>query len=459
MKFLICGAGQVGFSIAQHLSKEGNEVSLIDQNATLVAKINDSTDATAYHGHASHPSVLQAAGAENADMLIAVTYSDEVNMVACQIGYSLFSIPTKIARIRHQNYLRPEWAGLYANDHLALDHIISPEIEVAETILRRIHTPGAMDMIPFADGHVRVTQVNCEPDCALLNLPLPLAEQKFAGMKARILGVERDGRFLFPGPDLMLKAHDHAFFVATPVDLPKVMPLFGHTEQDVGRAVIFGAGNIGLSIAHSFEKDGARDIKAKLIEYDRAQAERAASKLERATVLHGSALDRELLLEAGIDHMDMAIAVTNDDETNILASLLAKRNGCERAITLVNNTSYTSLWGDLGIDAVVNPRETTVSTILRYVRRGRIRSVYSIANGLAEVIEAEAVETSSLLGKKVGELGLPKEVQVCAVLRGKEVILPTADTIISQEDRILLVTSAAMVKKVERIFSVSVEYF
>lgn len=459
MRFLICGAGQVGATIADQLAKEGNEVSVIDQDPELVAKINDTLDATAFVGHASHPATLQKAGADDADMLIAVTYSDEVNMVACQIGYSLFNIPTKIARVRHQHYLAPEWRKLYANDHLALDYIISPEVEVAETILRRIHTPGAMDMIPFMDGAVNVAQVNCEEGCTLSNLPLPLAEQKLAPLNAKILGIERRGQFLFASKNLMVKADDHLYLVVAPDQLPAVMSLLGHNEKAVSRAVLFGSGNIGRYIARSLAADEHSDISVKLIEYDRTTAEHAASELTDATVLHGSALDRNLLMEAGIDHTDMVVAVTNDDETNILASLLAKQNGAERAIALVNNTSYATLWGGLGIDAVVNPRETTVSSILQYVRRGRIRSVYSIANGLAEVIEAEAIGTAALVGKHVGELGLPKEIVVSMIMRANEVIMVNDDTLIAEGDRILILASTPYVKRVERIFSVSVEYF
>lgn len=459
MRFIICGAGQVGATIAEQLAKEGNEVSLIDQDSELVAKINDTIDATAFVGYASHPATLQKAGADDADMLIAVTYSDEVNMVACQIGYSLFSIPTKIARVRNQHYLAPEWRKLYANDHLALDHIISPEVEVAETILRRLHTPGAMDMIPFMESKLQVAQINCEESSPLTNLPFPLAQKKMDALTARIMGVERRGKFLFASKELMIKADDHLYLVTTPEKLPDVMTLLGHNEEPVSRAVLFGAGNIGRYIANALEADETSRISLKLIEYNREIAERAASELDDSTVLCGSALDRNILVEAGIDHTDMAIAVTNDDETNILASLLAKQNGAERAIALVNNTSYATLWGGLGIDAVVNPRETTVSSILKFVRRGRIRSVYSIANGLAEVIEAEAVNTPALVGKHIGELGLPKEIVINVIVRGEEIIMVNDDTLIQEGDRILILASTPLVKKVERIFSVSVEYF
>lgn len=458
MHILICGAGQVGYSIARQLSREDNQITVIDYNPDLIQKINDQLDVRAYLGHASHPSVLKAAGAEDADMMIAVTHSDEVNMVACQIAYSLFNIPTRIARIRHQDYLRAEWSTLYANEHLALNVIISPEIEVAKAITRRLHAPGAIDMIPFAGGRVKVIAVRCVADSPAVNLPVSLIRQKAPAAKMKIIGLIHNGKFIVPQPETVLHAGDEVYLITTAPRLRDVMTLFGHDEKDVHRALILGGGNIGLFLAQELERE-EHDIKAKIIEYGTERAEAIAAALHHTTVLNGSALDREVLTEAGIEYTESVIAVTNDDETNILSSLLAKRYGAQRVITLVNNSSYSPLMGSLGIDVTVNPREITVSRILEHVRRGRIFAVHAVADGTAEIIEAEVMATSSLVGKTVGDVNLPKDIIFGAILRADTELIPDNDTVIHEKDHIIILATANMIRKVEKIFSVSVEFF
>lgn len=458
MHILICGAGQVGHSIARQLSREDNQVTVIDYKPELIQKINDQLDVRAFLGHASYPSVLKAAGAEDADMLIAVTYSDEVNMVACQIGYSLFNIPTRIARIRHQDYLRGEWSALYSNEHLPINVIISPEIEVAKAISRRLHAPGALDMIPFADGKVKVVALRCEENSAAANLPVSLIRQKapLAGMK--IIGLIQKGKFIVPQPETVLHSGDEVYLISTGPRTREIMALFGHDEKDLHRVMILGGGNIGLFLAQDLER-GEHGIRSKIIEHNVDRAEAIAAALHHTTVLNGSALDREVLVEAGIEFTESVIAVTNDDETNILSSLLAKRYGAERVITLVNNASYTPLMGSLGIDVTVNPREITVSRILEHVRRGRIFAVHAIADGTAEIIEAEVMATSLLVGKTIADINLPKDIIFGAILRAGNAIIPDNDTVIQEKDHIIILATANMIRKVEKIFSVSVEFF
>ena len=458
MKVLICGAGQVGSHIAEQLAREHNEVTVIDQNAELIQKINESLDVTGHVGHASHPNVLERAGAADADMLVAVTHSDEVNMVACQIGYSLFSIPTKVARVRHQNYLNPVWKGLYSNDNLAVDVIISPEVEVAEAILRRLHMPGTLDTIPFANDKLRVISVRCMAEAPIINLPLSLIRKKAKNLQMNIIGAIHGGKFSVPTEETIFHPGDDVYFIAPTEEVRKVMALFGHEEHEARRIVILGGGNVGLYVAEAMERDD-HDVKIKLIEYARSRAEYVAGRLHNSTVIHGSALDREILMEAGIDYTETVIAVTNDDETNILSSLLATRYGAERSMTLVNNTSYAPLISTLGVDVVINPYETTVSSILQHVRRGKISAVHSIANGSAEIVEAVAVEMSPLVGKSVEALALPKGVVIGAIIHQGKVIIPTPETVIHEGDRVIMLTSSGMVKKVERIFSVSLEFF
>jgi trk system potassium uptake protein TrkA len=459
MRIIICGAGMVGYSIAQQLSKEDNEVTVIDYDAELIARINDRLDVTAIHGHASHPAVLKAARAEDADMLIAVTYSDEVNMVACQIGYSLFNIPTRIARIRHQDYLKPDWAALYSNDQLPLNVIISPEIEVAQAILRRLHAPGALGVIPFLGDRLRIVAVRLLEDCPVLNLPVYMVHQKAGELPVEIIGVVHKEKFALAQDNTVLHAGDVVYFAAKTVSMREVMRLFGHNEGDTRRALILGGGNIGAFLAQAIEQDKEHGIKAKVIEYGHERAQQIATELEQTTVLEGSALDREVLSEAGIQLCETVISVTNDDETNILSALLAKRSGAQRTFALVNNASYSPLLSDLGVDVTINPREITVSRILQHVRRGRIASVHAIHDGDAEIIEAEVIATSSMIGKRIHEVTPGKGVRIAAILRDGTAILPDEETVLQEKDHVIILALANMVRKVERMFSVSVEYF
>lgn len=458
MKIIICGAGQVGASIAQHLASEDNDITVIDSDEELVEKMRDTLDVTTIFGHASQPNILQKAGARDTDMIIAVTRNDEVNMIACQVAHSLFNVPMKIARVRSQEYLDPEWSELYRADHLPIDVIISPEREVARAILRRLYEPGAIDMIPFADGRLKVIEVRCMLDCPVLGLPLSLVMKRAHGLKMSIIGVLQRDQFRLPRPDMVLNAGDDVFFVADNEDVKETLELFGHEEKEARRLLILGGGNVGLHIANELEKRDA-SIKVKIIEHSKKRAEEIVSKLNRSVVIHGSGLDRPILMEANVDTTESFIAVTNDDEVNILSSLLAKRYGAKHTLTLVNNTSYVPLLPNLGVDIVVNPRETTISSILQHVRRGKIRAVHSIRDGLAEIIEAEAMESSPIIGKNVEMLDLPDGVLVGAVLRGDDVIIPDEYTLIHERDRLIILSTADQVRKVEKILSVKFDYF
>ncbi|MFO1242315.1 MAG: Trk system potassium transporter TrkA [Rickettsiales bacterium] len=458
MKILICGAGQVGSSIARQLSREGHEITLIDQNAELIQDINASLDVKAIVGHASHPSILENAGAAESDMLIAVTYSDEVNIVACEIGHALFNVSTRIARIRNQDYLLPKWKDLMKRDRLPIDVVISPEIEVAETILRRMHVPGALDTLPFADGALSVMSIRLEETSSLNNIPFSLAEQITAKKNIALIGVVKQGKFILPTPGLMLEEHDTLYLVCTVEKTKEVLILFGHHERQARKMVIIGGGNIGYYLAEAFEQE-SHEFRVSVVEADVERAEMIAGTLERTTVIQGSGLDREILMECDIDQAETVIAVTNDDKVNILSALLAKRLGCKSAVILVNNYSYMSMLGNLGIDVIVNPRETTVSSILQHVRRGNIRDVQAIEDGTAEIIEAEAVETSAFTGKPIGQVKLPRGVVLGAIWRKGQMLLPDANLVIQPKDRVIILALAESVKKVEQMFSVSLEYF
>ena len=458
MKVLICGAGQVGFNIARYLSSEGADITLIDQSESLVTKITDSLDVQGIVGFASHPDILERAGAPDADMVIAVTYADEVNMVACQICHSLFDVTTKIARVRNQSYLDTMWADLFSRDHMPIDVIISPEIEVARAISRRLEVPGAFDVIPLADGKVSLIGVHCTPETPILETPLRELTALFPDLHILVIGLQREGRAIVVSPEDEMLAGDDVYFVAETAHLTRAMAAFGHEEKEARRVIIVGGGNIGLSLSEIVEEKYPQ-VALKLIELNKERAEFVAQQLKRTVVIHGDALDQEILEEANVKATETVIAVSNDDEVNILASLLAKRFGSQRAVTLVNSTTYSPLIGTLGIDTVVSPREITVSTILQHVRQGRIRSVHSLSEGFGEIIEAEALETSSMVGIPLREAGLPEGVLVGAIVRGEEVIIPRGDTVIKPKDQVVIFAAASAIKSVEKLFAVRLEFF
>ena len=458
MKVIVCGAGQVGFNIARQLSGEHNDVTVIDQAPDLVKRIHDNLDVHGLVGFASQPDVLEAAGASDADMIIAVTFADEVNMVACQVAHSLFNVPTKIARVRAQSYLRPIWQDLFSRDHMPIDVIISPELEVVRSAERRLEVPGAFDMIPFGDDKLRLIGVRLTDECPIVDTPLRQLTELFPDLNIVVVGVDRGGKLLVPTGDDQMFVGDEVFFISDREHVSRALSLFGHEEKEARRIIIVGGGNIGLFLAESMERDHP-SVRVKIIELDLVRAEYVAERLERSVVINGDALDSEILVEANAGSTETVIAVADDDEVNILASLLAKRHGCQRAITLINNSGYGPLLASLGIDAVVNPRASTVSTILQHVRRGRIKAVHSLRDGVAEVIEAEALQNSPLVGVPLRDVNLPPGMIVGGVLRGDNVIIPRGDTVIQVKDRVIIFALADAVKRVEKMFSVRLDFF
>ncbi len=458
MKVIVLGAGQVGFNIARHLSQENNDVTVIDQSSDLIRRVSDSLDVQGMVGHASRPDVLEKAGAADADMIIAVTYADEVNMVACQVAHSLFEVPTKIARVRHQGYLEPMWANLFSRDNMPIDVIISPEIEVARSVTRRLQVPGALEMIPLADDKVRLLGVRCQDTCPLLRTPLRQLTQLFPDLNIVIIGLVRDNVPMVPTADDHMLPGDEVYFVVDTEQLGRAMVAFGHEEPETRRLLILGGGNIGLFLAQEVEREHPR-INTKIIESSRERAELIAGQLGRTVVINGDVLDPEILEEANVAATETVVAVTNDDETNILASLLAKRYGSQRVVTLINKDLYQPLVGSLGIDVAVNPRNITVSIILQHVRRGRIHAVHTLREGFGELIEAEALETSSLVGKPLRDVKLPSGVLLGAIVRDGKVISPRGSTVVEAKDRVVLFAAANAIRKVEKLFSVQLEYF
>ena len=458
MKVIICGAGQVGHNIARYLAQEDNDVTVIDQRPELSRKISDTLDVKAITGFASHPNVLAQAGASDADMLIAVTQADEVNMLACQVAHSLFDVTTKIARIRQQGYMDPKWANLYSRDQLPIDVVISPELEVARAVARRLRVPGTFDMISLVDDKVKAVGVRCGENCPLVNTPLRQLTQLFPDLNVVIVGLVRDNKAIIPNADDQMLTGDEVYFVADSEHVTRAMSAFGYEDTEARRMVVFGGGNIGQFLAQEIETNHP-SVNLKVVESDKSRSEIVARTMKRSVVLHGSVLDTEILEEANVALSEAVVSVTNDDETNILSSLLAKSMGAQRAITLINSATYIPLTPSLGIDVAVIPRNITVSTILQHVRRGKIHSVHTIRDGFGEVIEAEAMETSSLVNVPLSEAELPNGVLVGSIVRDGEVISPRSDTVVQVKDRVVLFASAEAVKQVEKMFAVQLEYF
>jgi len=458
MNVIVCGAGQVGSNIARHLANENNQVTVIDQSPELVRKLTDSSDVAGVVGFASHPGVLERAGASEAELLIAVTYADEVNMVACQVAHSLFSVPTKIARVRAQGYLSAEWADLFSRDHMPIDVIISPEIEVARAMRHRLLAPGTFDMIPLANGRVRVIGIRVDEDCPIINTPLRQLTTLFPDLHMTVVSIIRGRTTIVPTGDDEMIPGDEVYFVVAGDHVARAMAAFGQEETPTHRIVIVGGGNIGLFLAQELEKNDPH-VAAKIIEVRRDRAETVVQRVNKTVVVNGSALDLEILDEVNVQNADSIVAVTNDDEVNILSALLAKRAGCKRAIALVNNPTFEPLISTLGVDVVVNPRAITVSTILQHIRRGRIHSVHSLREGIGEVVEAEALDTSSVVGKEIRQVRGDKSIIIGALLRGADVVIPRGGTVIQSGDRVVLFAARDAVKTVEKIFAVRLEYF
>ncbi len=458
MKVIICGAGQVGWQIARHLASEKNDVTVVDSNPELVRRATDSLDVSGIAGFASYPDVLERAGARDADMIIAATYSDEVNMVTCQVAHSAFEVPRKIARLRAQSYLDAIYSDLYRRDHMPIDVVISPEREVAEAALQRLASPATFDTELFLDGDAQLIGVALDENCAVLNTPLRQLSELFPTLRAIVVGVRREGTLFAPTPGDQLFEGDQIYIFSHTEDLSRTLEIFGKSAKKRERVIIIGSGNVGLSVAKSLEERTER-IRAKVVERDRAIAETAADALERTIVLHGDGLDSEVMEEAGIDKADAVLALTDDDKTNLLVATRAKASGCTLVVALVNDPGLTSLMEPLNIDAFVNPRTTTVSSILRHVRHGRVRAVYSIGDAEAEVIEAQILSPSPIADQLIRDIDFPEGVLVGGIKKGGKVLHPTGETRIEEGDIVALFCLSADVPDVERLLRVTIDYF
>jgi trk system potassium uptake protein TrkA len=458
MRIVICGAGQVGFNLARYLADHDNHVTVIDSSQELISRINERLDVRAVYGQASHPEVLLKAGIAEADMLIAVTQFDEVNMITCEVVNALFKVKTKIARIRNQSYLHPRWNALFSQEHLSIDYIISPEVELARAISRSMTVPGAFNVIPLADGLMKVIAVRCNNDTPLINTPISHLNGLYPGLEIAVIGIVRGEENLIPVAKDVLKSGDEVYFVVDSARVEQAMQAFGYESRGTKRLVILGGGNVGLCLAEEIEANFP-SVRTHIIEKNQARAQEIANILKTTIVLCGDCLDTELLQEANVKSVETVVALTQDDRVNTLASVLAKRLGARRTLALVSNSSYSTLVTSLGVDAVINPRALTVSRILQNIYRGRVRSVYSLGSMLGEVLEAEAAETSTLIGQLVAEINEPREVLVAALVRKERVILPTDNTVIENGDRIIMMVAPQAMGTMEKLFSSRLDYF
>ncbi len=461
MNIIICGAGRVGFTIAKQLSEQGHSITVIDPSSEDIQKIDDALDVKAIVGKGTYPSILEKASAAETDMIIAVTRNDEINMLICQIAFSIFNIPKKIARIRSQDYLNPKFTRVYNKENLPIDVIISPEIEIAKSIQRKLEAPGALDSVPFADNKIRLLEILINDNCKLINIKLNDLTKKNPNLDANIIGIIRDDKFIIPKKNDDVRKNDKIYVIINSSQMSETLEVFGHDEKISKNILIVGGGNIGFNLAKNIEEtmDAAR---VKIIEKKKERAEFLASQLNNTIVINGDALDEEVLAEANLQEAETVLALTNDDEDNLMVSVLVEKFAKDekdidekRTMALINKPNYSLLQSSLKIDDLIDPRMNTVSSILKHIHKGTIETAYTIMNGEYEVIEAEIIETSELINKELKNSNLPEEIRIGAVLRENKVIIPRSNFVFQKDDKVVFLAKKDSISVVENIFRIS----
>ena len=457
MKILILGAGQVGSSAAFHLSREeANEVTVVDMRADVLRDLQDRLDIRTVVGHAAYPDVLERAGADDADIIVALTDSDETNMVACQVAYTLYHTPTKIARIRSADYMNAK--KLFTQDAIPVDVRISPEQLVCEYVAQLILYPGALQVLDFANGRVRLIGARADKSGLLVGQKLSQLKQHIPNTEGRIAAIYRDGQALQPEGDTILQEDDEVFFITARQDIRVFMSEMRKLEDPVRRVVIAGGGNIGVRLARALEQTN----QVKIIERDPKRARVISEQLNKAIVLVGDAADEELLLEENIDNVDVFCALTNAEEANILSAMLAKRLGANKVMALINRPSYVELVESGSIDIAISPQQVTIGSLLAHVRRGDVVKVHSLRGGAAEAIEAVAHGSdadSKVVGKSIEEIELPRGTTIVAIVRGEDVIIAHHDTVIESDDHVIMfMTDRRKIESLEKLFQVGVKF-
>ncbi|WBE25827.1 Trk system potassium transporter TrkA [Denitrificimonas caeni] len=457
MKIIILGAGQVGGTLAEHLASEANDITVVDTDTERLRDLGDRLDIRTVQGHCSFPTILRQAGADDADMLVAVTNSDETNMVACQVAHTLFRTPTKIARVRESAYLTR--SELFAPDAIPIDVLISPEQAVTNHIKRLIEYPGALQVLDFADGKAQLVCVRAYYGGPLVGQELRQLREHMPNVDTRVAAIFRRDRPIFPTGDTIIEVDDEVFFIAARIHIRAVMSELRRMEDSYRKVIIAGGGHIGERLAEAIESR----YQVKIIEINAARCRYLSDSLDTTVVLHGSASDRDLLVEENIDEVDIFLALTNDDEANIMASLLAKRLGARKVMAIINNPAYADLVQGGAIDIAISPQLATLSTLLTHVRRGDIASVHSLRRGAAEAIEAIAHgdrKSSKVIGRKLSEINLPPATTIGAIIRNDTVLIGSEDLIIQADDHfIIFVVDKKYIRDVERLFQPGLTFF
>ncbi len=455
MNIIICGAGRVGYTIAKLLSEQDHSITVIDQSSEDIQKINDDLDVKSIVGKATYPSVLEKANAEDADMIIAVTRNDEINMLICQIAFSIFKVGKKIARIRSQDYLNPKFSLVYNKENLPIDVIISPEVEIAKSIQRKLEAPGAIDNVPFANNKIRLLEIDVNEKCPLINIELNKITKKFPKLEANILGVIREEKFIILKKNDVLKLNDKAYVIINSSQMQLTLDAFGHNEKISNKFLIIGGGNIGFNLAKNLE-NSLESARIKIIEKNKERAEYIANELNNSLVINGNGLEEDVLKEANIDDSETVLALTNDDEDNLMVSVLVEKfSKDKRTMALINKPNYSILQSSLKIDDLIDPRMNTVSSILKHVHKGTIETAYSISNGDYEVIEAEIIDSSELIDKELKNSNLPENIRIGAVLRKNDIIIPSSKFIFKKKDIVVFLAKRDQLPVVENLFRIS----
>ena len=457
MKIIILGAGQVGGTLAENLSYEENDITVVDTNAQRLRELQDKIDIRTIQGMASYPSVLKQAGADEADMLVAVTNSDEVNMVACQVAYTMFHTPSKIARIRQAAYLNKN--NLFRNDAMPIDVLISPEQVVTNYIKRLLERPGALQVLDFADGHVQLVAMKAHYGGPMVGQELRYIREHMPHVDARVAAIFRRGTAIVPTGTTVIEADDEVFFIADRHDIKAVMSELQRLDDDYRRVIIAGGGNIGLRLAQAIEGS----FKVKIIERNMDRCHFLSETLTKSMVFNGNASDKELLISENIEETDVFCALSNDDEANVMAAMLAKRLGARKVMALINNPAYVDLVQGGEIDIAISPQLATIGSLLKHVRRGDVVNVHSLRRGAAEAMEAIAhgdEQSSKVVGRTVGEVDLPRGATIGAIVRGDEMLIAHDSTLIESGDHIILfLTDKKKVREVEQLFQVGLGFF
>ncbi len=456
MKIIILGAGQVGSSVAYNLASEANDITVVDIDGDRLRDLQDRLDIRTVTGYGSHPDVLQRAGAEDADMIIAVTNSDEINMVACQVAYTLFHTPTKIARVRAVEYLNQP--KLFTQEALPVDVLISPEQLVTDYIQRLIEYPGALQVLDFAGGRVQLVAVRAYHGGPLVGHELRTLRDHMPGIQTRVAAIFRQGKAIIPEGSTVIEVDDEVFFIAARKNIRAVMSELRKVDRPNKRVILAGGGNIGKRLAAALE----HNYQVKIIEHNRERTRALSEDLNRTIVLHGDAADEELLLEENIENTDVFCALTNDDEANILSAMLAKRLGARKVMSIINRTAYVDLVESGPIDIAISPQQATIGTLLTHVRRGDVVAVHSLRRGAAEAIEAVAhgdMKTSKVVGRAIQDIKLPPGTTIGAIVRDEEVLIAHHDTVIASGDHVILfLVDKKYINDVERLFQVGVTF-